>query len=151
MSTINQKSDGHAVGRSTAFDIKRFYFGVNHKFNDVFSANLTTDVSLIANTNTVTGTAQNPTGTAPTPFPKTVGETLYIKKAYLQASLNPAFNVRAGSADMPWVPFVEELYGFRYIENTLIDRPGYGTSADWGLHTFGSFAGGHISVGRCRP
>lgn len=151
ISHISQSSDGNRVARSTAFDIKRFYLGVDHKFNDVFSANLTTDVSLIANTNTVTGTAQSAgiqpgqSNTAPTPFPKTVGETLYIKKAYLQATLSKAVNFRAGSADLPWVPFVEDLYGYRWVEQTVIDRTGFGTSADWGVHMFGTLANGHVS------
>lgn len=142
-SNITQKSDGKTVGKSTAFDIKRFYFGVDHKFNNIFSANLTTDVSLISNNFSSAGTtAAGATGTA---FPKTVGETLYIKKAYLQASLSKAINFRAGAADLPWVPFDEDLYGYRFVENTLIDRTGFGTSADWGVHAFGTLAGGHIT------
>jgi hypothetical protein len=158
VSNISQKSDGKGVARSTAFDIKRFYIGVDHKFNDIFSANVTTDVSLIANSNTVNGTTAAPGSTLTFPansgangaqpvfgFNKNIGETLYLKKAYLQASLSKAFNVRAGSADLPWVPFVEDLYGYRFVENTLIDRTSFGTSADWGVHAFGSFADGHIS------
>jgi hypothetical protein len=35
------------------------------------------------------------------------------------------------------VPFAENAYGYRYIENTLIDRLKYGTSADWGVHASG--------------
>ena len=45
--------------------------------------------------------------------------------------------LRIGSADMPWIPFVENAYGYRYVENTLIDRLKYGNSADWGLHLGG--------------
>jgi len=145
VSHIDQKSDGRDVGKSTAFDIKRFYLGVDHKFNDIFSANLTTDISLISNQFSSAGTAPAAGGTNPTAFPKTVGETLYIKKAYLQTSLNKAFNVRIGAADLPWVPFAEDLYGYRFVENTLIDRTSFGTSADWGVHAFGSFADGHIT------
>ncbi|MDE2466821.1 MAG: hypothetical protein KGO02_24365, partial [Alphaproteobacteria bacterium] len=40
------KHDGAASGadqNGTGFDIKRFYVGINHKFNDIFSANITTD------------------------------------------------------------------------------------------------------------
>ncbi len=156
VSNISQKSDGKGVARSTAFDIKRFYIGVDHKFNDIFSANVTTDVSLIANSNTVNGTASsgaagavsttpNAAGSQPVfGFNKNIGETLYLKKAYLQASISKALNIRAGSADLPWVPFAEDLYGYRFVENTLIDRTSFGTSADWGVHAFGSFADGHI-------
>ncbi len=39
---------------------------------------------------------------------------LFIKKAYLQAKYDPAFTIRLGAADLPWVPFVEGIYGYRY-------------------------------------
>jgi hypothetical protein len=150
-SHIEQTSDGATVGRSNAFDVKRFYLGVDHKFNDVYSASATTDISLIANTNNVTGTANSGAAqpgqgtTAPAAFPKTVGETLYLKKAYLQARYDPAFTLRLGAADLPWVPFVEDVYGYRYVEQILIDRTGFGTSTDWGIHALGTLAGGHVN------
>ena len=62
---------------------------------------------------------------------------LYIKKAYVEAKLNDAFIIRAGSADLPWVPFVEDVYGYRYVERSLPDLYGFGTSADWGVHVLG--------------
>ena len=43
---------------------------------------------------------------------------------------------------MPWIPFAEGVYGYRYIENTLIDRVKLGNSADWGIHVSGKFANG---------
>jgi hypothetical protein len=43
------------------------------------------------------------------------------------------------------VPFVEDLYGFRYVENVLIDRTKFGTSADWGVHAGGKLGGGVAS------
>ncbi len=125
VSDINQKSN-HVVPAATlgtnsngvGFDIKRFYVGIDHKFNDMFSANLTTDFN----------------------YQSSLGQSaIYIKKAYLQAKFNDAFIVRAGSADLPWVPFMEDLYGNRYIENVMIDRDKFGTSADWGVHALGKF------------
>jgi hypothetical protein len=151
ISHIDQSSDGATVGRSTAFDVKRLYLGVDHKFNDVFSASVVTDVSLIANTNSVTGTANSPivqpgqTTTVPAAFQKTVGETLYLKNAYLQAKLSPAFTIRLGEANLPWIPWAEDIYGYRYIEPVAIDRTGFGTSVDWGVHVLGSFANGLVS------
>jgi hypothetical protein len=123
LSNINPKTRATAAGgdqkvapSGTGFDIKRFYLGVDHKFNDTYSANITTDVQ----------------------YSSAIGATeLYIKKAYLQASYDEAFNVRLGSTDLPWIPFVEDLYGYRFVENTLIDRTKYGTSADWGVHVYG--------------
>lgn len=125
ISNIEQKSNGNRVAPSgTGFDIKRFYVGVDHKFNDVFSGNVTTDVNYVSNDS----------------------ETqVYIKKAYLQAKLSDALTIRLGSADLPWVPFAEDVYGYRWVENTLIDRDKFGTSADWGVHVLGKLADGHIS------
>lgn len=125
LSNIDQESDGKKVAPSgTGLDVKRFYIGVDHKFNDIFSANVTTDF------NYVSATSQT---------------SLFIKKAYLQAKLSDALVVRVGSADLPWVPFVEDIYGYRYVENTLIDRTKFGTSADWGVHAMGKFFDGHLN------
>jgi hypothetical protein len=125
-SAIDHESLGTKVGNTDngyGFAIKRFYLGVDHKFNDTFAANITTDVSAISG----------------------VGMSLYIKKAYLEAKIAPEFVVRAGADDMPWIPYVESIYGYRHIEQTLVDRTKYGTSSDWGVHAFGSFADGLIS------
>jgi hypothetical protein len=127
VSTIDHKSDGVDLGdNGTQTELKRFYLGVDHKFDDIFSANLTTDFRY--NTN---GTGKD--------------TLVYVKKAFVQAKFAPEFFVRVGSADLPWVPFVEGLYGYRFVENVLVDRTKFGTSADWGVHIGGSFAGGRIS------
>jgi len=129
-SNIGQKANGvESAANGTGFNIKRFYLSVDHKFDDTFSADITTDVS-----NVIGDTSG-----------KLVGRGLYIKKAYLQAKLGPALVVRLGSADMPWIPYAENQYGYRHIENTLIDRIGYGNSADWGVHVLGDLAGGLVS------
>lgn len=109
------------TGNGTSFDIKRFYVGIDHTFDKTFSANVTTDFL----------------------YDSGAGATqVYLKKAYLQAKFDDAFIVRVGSADLAWVPFAEDVYGYRYVENTLIDRVKSGTSADWGVHFLGKFAGG---------
>ena len=157
ITNIDQTTNGvhllnanNANGKSpngVGFDIKRFYVSIDHTFNSVFSADITTDVlydgrtivpvtSISTTTDPVTGDIKTVTGntTAVALAPST---QIYIKKAYLQAKLNDAFIVRVGSADLPWVPFVEDLYGYRYVENVLIDRTKFGTSADWGIHALG--------------
>lgn len=118
------KTDNAQNGSQT--ELKRFYVGIDHKFNDIFSANVTTDFRYNAN-----GTSKD--------------VLVYVKKAYLQARLNPAFTVRVGAADMPWIPFVEGLYGYRFVENTLIDRTKFGTSSDWGVHVLGGLANGLLT------
>ena len=110
----------------TETELKRFYIGVDHKFSNTFSANLTTDFRYNANG-------------------LTKDVSVYVKKAFVQAKLSNALFVRVGSADLPWVPFVEGVYGYRFVENTLIDRTKFGTSADWGVHAGGTIANGLVS------
>ena len=132
VSNIRQRSTDLAgrttdnIQDGTQTELKRFYVGVDHKFNDIFSANITTDFRYNAN-----GTSKD--------------VLVYVKKAFVQAKLNDAFAVRIGAADLPWVPFVEGLYGYRFVENTLIDRTKFGTSTDWGVHVLGSFGRGLVS------
>ena len=127
ISSIDNERDGvNQSSNGTQTELKRFYLGVDHRFNDVLSANLTTDFRYGSN-----GTTND--------------VLVYVKKAYLQAKFAPEFFVRVGSADLPWVPFAEGIYGYRFIENTLIDRTKFGTSADWGVHVGGSFLDGKIS------
>ena len=125
LSTIQHDINGvDQPDQGVGFDIKRFYIGVDHKFNDIFSGNITTDFQ----------------------YSSALSATeLYIKKAYLEAKLSDALVIRAGSTDLPWVPFVEDVYGYRYVENTLIDRTKFGTSADWGVHASGKLAGGLVN------
>jgi len=132
VSNIRQSSTDLAGNKTesaqngTQTELKRFYLIVDHKFNDVFSANLTTDFRYNAN-----GTSKD--------------TLVYVKKAFLQAKFDPALIVRVGAADLPWVPFDEGVYGYRFVENTLIDRTKFGTSADWGVHVLGSFANNLVS------
>lgn len=116
--SIDQKdSDSGKTDKSgVGLDVKRFYLGVDHKFNDIWSASLTTDFN----------------------YSSSDGQTsLFVKKAYVQGKFDDTAVLRVGSTDMPWIPFAEKYYGFRYIENTLTDRLKYGNSADWGLHLGG--------------
>jgi len=113
-----------SAGNGFGLDVKRFYLGVTHNFDDMWSVNVTSDFNYVAND----------------------GETqIYVKKAYVQAKISDAFIARAGSVDLPWVPFVEDLYGYRFVENVIIDRLKFGTSADWGLHAIGKAAEGKFS------
>src|SRR5262249_13658859 len=100
--TIDNEHNGvDDAANGFSFDFKRFYVGIDHKFNDVFSANLTTDAAF----NSSAGNAE-----------------VFVKKAYLQAKLADEFIVRLGATDMPWIPFAEGAYGYRHIEQTVVDR-----------------------------
>lgn len=115
-----------SAANGTGIDVKRFYLGATHNFGDIWSVNVTSDFNYVGND----------------------GQTqLYIKKAFLQAKLSDAFIARLGSADLPWVPFVEDVYGLRFVENVMVDRLKFGTSADWGLHAGGKLSGGLLNYG----
>ncbi len=66
LTSISQKQDGVKLAGSpngVSYDIKRLYISIDHKFNDVFSANFTTDFTYdgVLSANGLTGAA------APTP------------------------------------------------------------------------------------
>ena len=126
VSNIEHKVSGaKQTDDGTGFDVKRFYISVDHKFDDVWSANITTDVTYDS---------------------ATKASQLFLKKAWLQAKVwGDEFVVRVGASDLPWIPFVESLYGYRYVENTLIDRTKFGSSTDFGAHFFGKFADGLVN------
>lgn len=114
---IDQTSNGAKTNSSgNGLDVKRFYLSISHQFNDIWSANLTTDF----NYSSVDGETQ-----------------LFVKKAYVQGTFSKLATLQVGSANMPWIPFVEDWYGYRYVENTLTDRLHYANSADWGVHLLG--------------
>jgi len=123
---IDQKNSdtGKTDASGSGIDVKRFYLGVDHRFNDIWSASLTTDFNYVANDSQT---------------------NLFVKKAYVQGKFDPAAVLRIGSADMPWIPFVENYYGFRYVENTLTDRLKYANSADWGLHLGGDLGANKVA------
>jgi hypothetical protein len=98
------------------FDVKRFYLGVDHSFDKTWAININTDSSYNSSTGNV---------------------STYIKTAYIQAKLDPMAIIQIGSANMPWIPFIDDIYGFRYVESSLNDRLKVANSADWGLHLLG--------------
>jgi hypothetical protein len=117
VSYIDQTSNGvdtDAKGFGT--EVKRGYLVFDHTFDDTWSANITTDF----NYSSVDGETQ-----------------IFIKKAYVQAKLSDEAVFRVGSADMPWNPYGEAFYGFRYIDPTLVDRTKFINTADWGVHFLG--------------
>jgi hypothetical protein len=140
-SNINQQSNGvKQATNGTGLNLKRLYITVDHKFSDIWSANVTTDVS-----NAIGETTNSNYTSANSSSYSEIGKGFYIKKAYLQAKLDPALIIRAGSSDTAWVPYMENLNGHRYVENELLDEYKLGTSADWGISALGDLAGGLIS------
>ncbi len=126
ISNINQQAAGvKQVPSGTGFDIKRLYIGVNHTFSKTWSSQLVVDAQ-------ASGAYASGVNLA--------GQNVYIKNAFLQAKINDALIIRAGAADLPWVPFDEGLENHRYVEQTVMDRLKLATanSADWGVHVLGT-------------
>jgi hypothetical protein len=128
LTSVDAKTYGNGVATNSAangygVDLGRFYLILDHTFDSTWSANLTTDV-----------TYSSATGTT----------NVYVKKAYVQAKVADALIVRAGSADLPWIPYSEGVYGYRFVEKVIADKLGYGTSADWGVHALGKFGDGGL-------
>ena len=121
---LGNKTESAQNGTET--ELKRGYIIVDHKFDDTWSANLTTDFRYNSN-----GTSKD--------------VLVFVKKAWVQAHITNALNIRVGESDTPWISFVESLYGYRFVENTLIDRTKFGASTDWGVHVFGTLGRNLVS------
>jgi hypothetical protein len=147
ISLQNENSSGakiDAAPTGTGFDVKRFYLSIDHRFNDVWSADLTTDAQFsTASTATVTTSTGNTTVLTNQNSSGGVSE-VFIKKLYLEGKFDRGFVVHIGSYDMPWDRFVESLYGYRYIEKTTTDRLGFSNTTDWGLNATGSLGDGDL-------
>ena len=132
LSNINQtpNSAGHAaVKDGTGVDVKRAYLGVDHQFNDIYSADLTVDLAPQDASQTLGGTSVNQGAEA-------------IKFAYIQAAYAKEFVVQVGSERTPWLSLADDLYGYRYIDKTVTDQNKLANSADWGVNVHGDIAGG---------
>lgn len=116
---IDQSAKGRhdARGSGNGADLKRLYFILDHRFSDVWSAHLLTDVNWLRHA--------DPTH-------------VWVKYAYLEGAFKRGFVLRVGAAPTPWIALVNQWYGYRYVEKDLLARSKFGTSADWGVHVLGT-------------
>jgi hypothetical protein len=153
-------TDPSVAPSGTGFDVKRFYLIVDHTFNDVWSADLTTDAQYASNSTVVTGATvtctggAKPTGTTcptgssvasvtPTTTAINTGGSVtevMVKYFYLAAKLNDAFTVHAGAYNMPWAQYVDGITGLRWVEKSVGDRLSLLNTSDWGVNASGNFA-----------
>lgn len=105
------KSNDSGVG----VDVKRTYFTFTHQFDKTFSAVFQSDIG-------DQGARRY---------------DVFVKAAYIEAKVSPLATFRLGSANTAWIPYVEGIYGLRYIEQTITDHLSFGSSADWGFHVLG--------------
>jgi hypothetical protein len=97
-------------------DVKRTYLSLTEQFDSVWSASFTSDIG-------DQGAKRY---------------DVFVKRAYIEAKADPEAIFRLGSADTPWIPYVDGVTGMRYIENSLVDELSFGASADWGFHLLGN-------------
>lgn len=97
-------------------DLKRFFINIDHDINDVWSAHVTTDIQAQRHSEVT---------------------DLWARHAYVQYQQSKAFTLQLGAAPMPWIPRMSKLYGYRYIDPTLLSRAGVGSPAEWGVHAKG--------------
>lgn len=118
VSHLNAYRNGRRTATSrNGADLKRFYLDLDHRFSDVWSAHLTTDINWARDS--------SPTD-------------LWLKHAYLQGAFSKALVLRFGSAPLPWAGFVNQWSGYRYVDKELVTRLKFGASADWGVHALGA-------------
>lgn len=118
-STKSNKDDATGVksgDSGTGVDVKRTYFTFTHQLDPVWSATFQSDIG-------DQGAKRY---------------DVFVKKAYIEAKVTPLAVFRLGSADTAWIPYVEGIYGLRYVEQTITDHLSFGASADWGFHITGS-------------
>lgn len=152
-------TDPAVAPSGTGFNVKRFYLIVDHQFNDIFSADLTTDAQYASNTTVVTGATvtcsggAKPTGTTcptgssvtsvtPTTTSVNTGGSateVMVKYLYLAAKLNDAATIHVGAYAMPWVQYVDGITGYRWVEKSVGDRLSLASTSDWGVNASGSF------------
>ncbi len=126
VSSKENKDEGTGIKSSDSgvgVDVKRTYFTYSRDFDEKWSALFQSDIG-------DQGARRY---------------DVFVKKAFVQLKLNPNATFRLGAADTPWVPFVEGLYGLRYVEQTITDRLSFGASADWGLHFLGKALGDTVN------
>jgi hypothetical protein len=158
-------TDPSVAPSGTGFDVKRFYLIVDHTFNDIWSADLTTDAQYASSTTVVTGATvtcsggKKPTGTTcPTGSEVTSvtpGTTslntggsateVMIKYLYLTAKLNDAFVVHAGAYNMPWVTYADNITGYRWVEKSVGDRLSLLNTSDWGVNASGALLDNYLA------
>ena len=117
--TKTNKDDATGIKSSdsgTGVDVKRTYFTFTHQFDPVWSAQFQSDIG-------DQGAKRY---------------DVFVKKAFIEAKVTPLATFRLGSADTAWIPYVEGIYGLRYVEQTITDHLSFGASADWGFHILGS-------------
>lgn len=96
-----------------ALDLKRTFITVDHRFNQDWSAQVTTDVQWLRNSDP---------------------SDVWVRHAYLQRGFGKGNWLRLGNAPTSWIQQESVREGYRYIDAGLIARTRMGAPADYGVH-----------------
>lgn len=114
-------------GNANAFDVSRSYLSVIAKPHEHVRLKFTLDAPSREAITSVSGGA--------TQVRSNAGRfAAMLKHAYLELfELVPGLSVKFGMHDLPWIPFEEKLWGYRFQGPVFADREGYWSSTDLGL------------------
>jgi len=99
--------------KTSAFELKRSYFGYNYSFSENISAKLTLDAG------------DNDAGSA---------YTVFLKAAQLDWKVSPSIKLSMGLIGMKQFNDQEKFWGYRYIMKSFQDQYRFGSSADLGIN-----------------
>ncbi len=101
------------ASKTSAFEIKRSYFGYKYNFSEEISAKITFDVG------------SNDAGSA---------HTAYLKIAQLDWKIDPAVKLSMGLIGNKQFKEQEDNWGYRYMFKSFQDENKFGSSADLGIN-----------------
>lgn len=107
------RGDVTSADEDPALDLKRTFITLDHRFNQNWSAQVTTDVQWLRN--------DDPSD-------------VWLRHAYLQRSFGKGRWLRLGNAPTAWIQQESMREGYRYIDAGLIARTKMGAPADYGAH-----------------
>ena len=94
-------------------DLKRFYLDFSHKFDENWSAVVTTDVQWRRQ--------QDPTD-------------VWFRHAYVQCKLPDGQLLQLGVAPLPWIDYIARKVGYRYVDPSLTPMNQFAGPTDLGVH-----------------
>lgn len=124
------------------FDLSRIYFGAKVKFNEQWSAKITSDIERESDyaIKPVDEDGDGSIDTYDISKVKDAGKYLvYIKYGYLDYVPFEFLGVRFGMIDTPWISYVDKSWNYRFVQKSLTDKNKMDTSADLGIALYGKF------------
>ncbi len=127
------------------FELSRVYFGAKAKLSDHWTMRIVSDVARSSSyeVEPVDEDEDGETDSYELTTNKNTGKyDLYIKYAYLDYAYKSYLNIRGGQHGTPWIPFVEKLWTYRWIQKVITDKNKLDSSADLGMSVYGDIPGG---------